>query len=106
MNHYNIGAVTEEEIMAFAEHVKAELGFQHTFEWSLAQPSICLETRILLRRQLIGEYPWVAKEEVLHEVTHIFVGNGHGGSFFTEYARLVHRFMGTQAEVSDARLHS
>jgi hypothetical protein len=90
----NMGAATEDEIMAFAEAVRAALGFTHTFEWSEAEPSICMDTQIFLRRTLISTYVWQAKEEVLHEVTHVFAGNGHGERFYVVYAYLLRRFLG------------
>ena len=91
----NMGAVTAEEIEAFAQRVAASLGF--TWDWTDIEPSICLGDKILLRRSLIGRYPWEAYQEVLHEAAHFRLGKGgHGAEFHDTFASLIRDFLGTK----------
>ena len=89
----NMGAVTERKVEDFANSVLASTYPEKTWDWTSAEPSINLVEKFLLRRSVIGLYPWQAKEEVLHEIAHFKVQH-HGPDFWRTYADLVIRFMG------------
>ena len=92
----NMGAITKEEAEAFAAHVLKELCPDWKMKWTRAQPGICLKKsqEILIPESMIGQYPWQAKEYVLHETTHIFIDdNRHGEEFYKLYIVLLRRFM-------------
>lgn len=82
----------------FIEIVKYEEGIQDwIFELS-AIPSLCdiHEKRINIRDGIVGRPLWEVKEEVLHEVAHIFTqkdGNKHSEVFYKEYIRLLNKYM-------------
>lgn len=90
----NIGAVTKEEVEAFAANVLKKLYPDWKMKWTTAQPGICLKRskEILIPESMIGQYPWMAKEYVLHETAHIST-NGHGEEFYKSYIALLRRFM-------------
>lgn len=94
MNSDMMGAVTRQQIEAFWSSVKRELSLSQTFAWTPAEPSICLDDRILLRESLVGRYPWEAYQEVLHEATHALCGGGHGRTFHDTFASLILRHLG------------
>ncbi len=87
------GSVTEKEVEDFANSVLASTYPEKTWDWTPAEPSINLVEKFLLRRSVIGLYPWQAKEEVLHEIAHFKVQH-HGSDFWRTYADLVIRFLG------------
>ena len=91
-----MGAITREEVETFATHVLKELRLDWRMGWTIAQPGICLKKskEILIPRTMIGQYPWVAKEYVLHETAHIFTDDKvHGEEFYKSYIVLLRRFM-------------
>ena len=91
-----MGAITKEEAEAFATNVLEELRLDWKMKWTRAEPGICLKKshEILIPESMIGEYPWVAKEYVLHETTHIFTDDKwHGEEFYKVYVALLRRFM-------------
>jgi len=92
----NMGAITREEVEAFADYVLKELCPDWKMEWTKCDGGICLKKykEILIPERMIGQYPWVAKEYVLHETTHIFTNdNQHGEEFYKVYVLLLRRFM-------------
>jgi predicted metal-dependent hydrolase len=98
-----MGAATEEEVEEFAQAVfnAEELFNEWRFRWTSAKPGVCvLKTKtIFIPQTIIGDYPWQAKEYVLHEMAHIRTldkERGHGPVFYQEYARLVLRHMVTE----------
>lgn len=97
----NMGAITREEVEAFAARVLKKLYLDWKMKWTIAQPGICLKksSEILLPENVIGQYPWMAKEYVLHETAHIFT-NGHGEEFYKSYIALLRRFM-VEGEAND-----
>ena len=99
----NMGAITKEQAEAFATHVLEELCLNWKMKWTRAQPGICLKKsqEILIPKSMIGQYPWMAKEYVLHETTHIFTDdNRHGEEFYKLYVVLLRRFM-VEGEAND-----
>ena len=84
------------DLSAFADRVTSDLGA--TWEWTPAEPSICFDDRFLLRESLIGQYPWQAKEEVLHEAAHLGGVRGHGPRFYRRYIDLLEREMGMEED--------
>ena len=90
----NMGAITREEAEAFAAHVLQELHLEWKMKWTSAHPGICLKKsqEILIPKSMIGQYPWMAKEYVLHETAHIFT-SGHEGKFYKSYIALLRRFI-------------
>ncbi len=89
----NMGSVTAEQIETFAQQVADRLGFK--FEWTETEPSIWIGGKILIRRSLVGRYPWEAYQEVLHEAAHFRLGRGgHGSEFHDIFAGLIQDFLG------------
>lgn len=91
-----MGAITKEEADVFAAHVLKELCPDWKMKWTIAEPGICLKKsqEILIPESMIGQYPWQAKEYILHETTHIFTDdNQHGEGFYRLYIALLKRFM-------------
>ena len=92
----NMGAITKKEVEAFATYVLGELYLDWKMKWTIAQPGICLKKsqQILIPKNIIGQYPWDAKEYILHETAHIFTDdNQHGEEFYKSYIALLRRFM-------------
>ena len=89
----NMGAVTKAEVEDFAHHALAVAAPTAVMEWTPASPSICLGNKILIREDLVGQYPWQAKEEVLHEMAHLNGLSGHGMAFYEVYIALLKQFM-------------
>ncbi len=92
----NMGAATREETTGFAVHVLEEVCPDWTMKWTKCDGGICLKRslEILIPERMIGQYPWIAKEYVLHETAHIFTDdNQHGVEFYREYVALLDRFM-------------
>jgi hypothetical protein len=91
-----MGAITREEAVAFAAHVLEELCLDWAMKWTKCDGGICLKKsrEILIPERMIGQYPWVAKEYVLHETAHIFTDDKqHGEEFYKVYVDLLRRFM-------------
>jgi len=92
-----MGAISQAEVEKFAAYVIRTLGLDGwRMEWTRAQPGICLKKsqEILIPKSMIGQYPWQAKEYVLHETAHIFTNDKmHGCDFFREYIALLNKFM-------------
>lgn len=93
----NMGSIKRSEVAKFASKVIKALDLDDwEMQWSKTEPSICLREQkvILIRRAVIEQYPWQAKEEVLHEIAHIFTPDRvHGENFYREYILLLERFM-------------
>ncbi len=98
----NMGAITKEEIEEFAKRVLGLYGLKDwKMEWTTASPSICMKDRkiIFIEERYIGKYPWDAKENILHEIAHIFTDDMvHGMRFYIYYIRLLNIFMGMNDE--------
>jgi len=92
----NMGCMSQAEIEKFAAQVIRELnldGWQ--MEWT-GGGSMCEKSRhiIFIDKRWINKYPWQAKENVLHEIAHIFTEDKlHGLGFYREYIDLLERFM-------------
>lgn len=92
----NMGAITREEAEAFATHALEELCLGWKMKWTKCSGGICLKKsrEIHIPERMIGQYPWVAKEYVLHEAAHIFTDDKvHGEDFYKSYIALLGRFM-------------
>ena len=109
MSGLNNGAITKEEIEEFAKYVLGHLIYialglrkdmvftyleNWKMKWTTASPSICMKDRkiIFIEERYIGKYPWVAKENILHEIAHVFT-DGHGTEFYRVYIKLLSDFM-------------
>ena len=95
----NMGSMSADEIQAFYASVMEELGHGFSMEFGCA-PSICITKakKIIFREALIDQYPWAAKQEVLHEIAHITTwpeDRRHGEIFHRQFAVLVTRFLGS-----------
>jgi hypothetical protein len=95
-NDNNMGASTREQLEDFWGFVGDQLGLPLTFRWTKTEPSICLNSEILMRESLIGKYPWEGYQEILHEVAHAVCPEDrkHGEEFHSEFARLIQTFLG------------
>ena len=92
-----MGAVTAEQIEQFANKVLSQEFPQYCMKWTTAGP-ICINKSktIYIDKRLIGKYPWVAKECILHECAHINSwpkDSTHGEHFYKEYIRLLQIFI-------------
>ncbi|MBA7677813.1 hypothetical protein ES703_86077 [subsurface metagenome] len=99
----NMGAITREEVEAFAARVLKKLRLDWKMKWTTAQPGICLKKsqEILIPKSMIGQYTWMAREYVLHETAHIFTDDKqHGEEFYKSYVVLLRRFM-VKGEAND-----
>jgi len=92
---HNMGNATKEELETFGNFVINDLGIEGGFLWTPASPSIMIFPNILIRESLIGGcYKWEAKEEVLHEISHLKIGEGgHGKEFYAIFGELVSKYM-------------
>ena len=91
-----MGAITREDAGVFAAHGLEELRLDWKMKWTKCSSGICLKKsrEILIPERMIGQYPWAAKEYVLHEAAHIFTDdNVHGEEFYKSYIALLRRFM-------------
>ena len=92
----NMGCMSKSEIEDFAAMVLRECGYPHRMEWSTAG-DILIGEIIYIDERHIDEYPYMAKERVLHEVAHIGTwpqDDRHGEIFHTRLAELIKQFMG------------
>lgn len=93
----NMGSMTREEMEVFAAQALKEFpGWK--MKWTVTKPGICLHKskQILIPDTVIGQYPWMAKEYILHEVAHIKTwprDMQHGEEFYREYILLLNIFM-------------
>ena len=92
-----MGAITKEDVEAFAAQVLKELRLDDwKMEWTKNSSGICLKCfrEILIPERVVGQYPWEAKEYVLHETAHIFTDDHrHGAGFYRVYVALLNQFM-------------
>ena len=91
----NIGCMSKGEIEAFATMVLKECGYSYTMKWTTAG-DIMIEPFIYIDERHIGEYPYMVKERILHEVAHIDTypqDDRHGEIFHARLAELINRFM-------------
>lgn len=92
----NMGCITKEDMEAFAARVLNELAPDWLMKWTDCSGGICLKNsrEIFIPERMIGEYPWMAKEYILHEAAHIFTDDDqHGGAFYKVYIGLLWQFM-------------
>lgn len=92
----NIGAASKEEIEAYAAYVLEALGYDR-FDmcWTTAG-SAWIRPHVYIDEKYIGAIRWLAKEMVLHEITHISTHPAdrvHGRIFYNRYVTLLSRFM-------------
>lgn len=93
----NIGCMSRAEIEDFASMVLKECGYPHQMEWTTAG-DILIGDIVYIDERHINEYPYMAKERVLHEIAHIDTwpqDNRHGEMFHSRLADLIKQFMGT-----------
>lgn len=92
-----MGAISKKGVEDFSKGVFTSLLLgEWSMRWTTCNGGLCLRKgkRILIPERMIGQYPWAAKEYVLHEVAHIFTADRfHGSDFYAHYVRLVRRFM-------------
>ena len=91
----NIGCMSKGQIEAFADMVLRECGYPHRMEWTTAG-DILIGEIIYIDERHINEYPYMAKERVLHEIAHIDTwpqDQTHGELFHRRLAELINRFM-------------
>lgn len=93
----NSGNITLVQTIAFCRKVLDTEGHKNIkVEISDAEPSICLNNKILLRKGIISGYRWQALEEVLHEIAHVDTLNDdkvHGTVFYEKYAYLIKKYL-------------
>ncbi len=91
----NMGCMSKLEIEDFARIVLQECGYACTMKWTTAGDILIGDT-IFIDESHIDEYPWQAKQVVLHEIAHIDTwpqDDRHGELFHRRYAELVLRFL-------------
>ena len=93
--------MSKEQIEEFASMVLRECGYEYTMKWTTAG-DIVIEPYIYIDERHINEYPYMAKERVLHEIAHIDThpqDDRHGELFHTRLAELIEQFMGLKSRV-------
>ena len=92
------GIATKKNIRAFAVRVLADLRLDWEMRLITDSTGICIHKsrEICVPVRMVGQYDWVAKEYVLHEVAHISTVS-HGKDFYEEYAALLVKYM-TESE--------
>jgi len=91
-----MGCMSKSQIEDFAAMVLGECGYSYTMKWTTAG-DIVIEPFIYIDERHIDEYPYMAKERVLHEVAHIDTwpqDDRHGEVFHSRLADLIKLFMG------------
>jgi hypothetical protein len=92
----NMGCITAKEIENFATFVLGKLGIDGNMKWTSSGNSWCdrQHKTIYIGESFIGKYPWQAKENVLHEIAHIYTDDKfHSEKFYAHYTNLVARFL-------------
>ena len=92
----NIGCMSKSQIEDFAKKVLEGCDYPYTMKWTMAG-DIMIEPYIYIDESHINEYPYMAKERVLHEIAHIDTwpeDDWHGEIFHTRLAELIEQFMG------------
>ncbi len=95
----NIGCISKKQIEEFAGMVLRECGYDYTMKWTTAG-DILIGNIIYIDKSHINEYPYMAKERVLHEVAHIDTwpqDDRHGELFHSRLAVLIEQFIGMTA---------
>ena len=93
----NIGYMEKEEIENFAAMVLKECGYSYSMKWTTAG-DIVIPPFIYIDESHIGEYPYLVKYWVLHEIAHIDThpqDDRHGEIFHARLAELINQFMTT-----------
>lgn len=91
----NMGIMTREEFKLFSTKVFYSLHLASQMRWTNAGDIMILPD-IYIDERHIGQYPWRAKEIILHEIAHIDTwpeDSGHGEVFYTKYVELLTKFM-------------
>lgn len=95
----NIGCMSKSQIEDFASMVLHKCGYPHRMKWTTAG-DILIGEIVYIDERHINEYPYMAKERVLHEVAHIDTwpqDDRHGEIFHTRLAELIEQFMGCKS---------
>lgn len=96
----NIGCMSKPQIEDFASMVLRECGYPHQMKWTTAG-DILIGEIVYIDERHINEYPYMAKERVLHEIAHIDTwsqDDRHGEIFHTRLAELIEQFMGRSSQ--------
>ncbi|KKL08593.1 hypothetical protein LCGC14_2574300 [marine sediment metagenome] len=91
----NIGCMSRVQIEDFAARVLRECGYPYTMKWTTAG-NIMIEPFIYIDERNIGQYPYLTKYWVLHEIAHIDThpqDDRHGELFHGKLAELINRFV-------------
>lgn len=99
----NNGCMSKGEIECFARMVLGECDYHESMKWTTAGDILIGDT-IYIDESHIGEYPYIAKERVLHEIAHIDTwprDDRHGELFHSRLAELIGRFMGLAGKVEE-----
>ncbi len=92
----NIGCMSKLDIESFSDKVLVECGYPYTMKWTTAG-NIVIEPFIYIDESNIGQYPYLVKYWILHEVAHIDThpqDDRHGEIFHSRLAELIQQFMG------------
>lgn len=94
----NMGCFSRRQIEGFANYIFKSPEFADwKLEWTKDSVGMCgREAKIIyIPKRIIGQYPWVAKEYVLHELARAYTPKDkmHGIIFYQEYIRLLCKFM-------------
>lgn len=100
----NMGNISRLDAEAFAFTVLKELGLDDwKLEWVTDGSACIIDMKLLLlhvpnhrslKFRIYAGYPWEVKEDILHEIAHIFSPcNTHGRDFYLEYIKLLTKFM-------------
>ena len=87
--------MSRKQIADFAATVLKECGYPHKMKWTTAG-DILIGDKIYIDERHINDYPYKAKERVLHEISHIDTypqDQVHGELFHKRLAELINRFM-------------
>ena len=97
----NIGCMSKAEIEEFASMVLVECGYSYTMKWTTAG-NIMIAPFIYIDERNVGQYPYLTKYWILHEVAHIDTwpqDDRHGEIFHTRLAELIEQFMGLKSAI-------
>lgn len=91
----NMGVMTRKDFESFSSKVLHDLKLDSQMRWTTAG-DIMIPPHIYIDERHRGQYPWRAKEIILHEVAHIDTwpkDDGHGEIFYARYVELLMKFM-------------
>ena len=93
--------MSKSAIEDFAAMVLRECSYHHQMKWTTAG-DILIGKIIYIDESHIDDYPYMAKERVLHEIAHIDThpqDDRHGEIFHTRLAELIEQFMGCSSQI-------